>query len=172
MAASIERVAVFDQLSSPRESVKFAVRHTSVSSHRNDGEVEGQASVVSVEGITERRRCSTGITNSQALLWNNERIAAASASVAVQLERQKSAFYPNGASFELAFSGNPGAFEVDIQAADTDQESSYVTINPVTGNLNSSNATRVERPDIYAKFVRFYIKTLTNDVNTTARVTR
>lgn len=111
-------------------------------------------------------------TNVQAILWNAQRIPASTASEAVQLERQKSAFYPNGVSFEIAFSGNPGVFEFDIQASDTDQESSYVTINVVTGNLNASNATRVERPDIYAAFVRGYLKTLTNDVNTTFRVTR
>lgn len=111
-------------------------------------------------------------TNTQAVIWNAQRVPATTASAAVQLERQKSAFYPNGVSFEIAFSGNPGVFEFDIQSSDTDQESSYVTVNIVTGNLNASNATRIERPDIYAAFVRGVLKTLTNDVNTTFRVTR
>ncbi len=110
--------------------------------------------------------------NVQAIIWNNQRIAATTASAAVQLERQKSAYYPPGVSFELAFSGNPGTFRVDIQTSDTDQDSSYVTVNQITANLNASNATRLERPDIYATFVRALIVTLTNDVNITFRVTR
>lgn len=110
--------------------------------------------------------------NVQAIIWNNVRRAAGVASPAVQLERQKSAFYPNGVSYELAFSGNPGTFRVDIQTSDTDQDSSYVTVNQISGNLNADNATRLERPDIYATFTRALIVTLTNDVNITFRVTR
>ena len=111
-------------------------------------------------------------TNSQTFLWNAERVPTSTASLAVQLERQKSAFYPNGVSIEIAFSGNPGAFEVDIQTSDTDQDANYVTVNAVTANLNASNVARVERPDIYAKFIRAYLKTLTNNVNITVQVTR
>jgi hypothetical protein len=96
----------------------------------------------------------------------------ASASIAVQLERIKSAFYPFGVSFEIGFSASPGVFEVDVQTADQDKDSSFVTISSLTGGLNASNVGRVELPTFWAKYVRVYVKTLPNPVTITALVTR
>lgn len=111
-------------------------------------------------------------SNTQAIVWNLANPGTGVASAAVELERIKSAYYPTGISLEIAFSGAPGTFEVDGQYADTDQDSSYVTVDIITTNLNASNATRVERPDVYARFFRFFLNALTNPVSITARVTR
>jgi hypothetical protein len=121
-------------------------------------------------------------SNAQQFLFNGTTVVAgatastsganASASIAVQLERINRSFYPFGVSFEIGFSGAPGAFEVDVQTADRDQDSSYETINSLTGGLNASNVGRVELPSFWAKYVRLYVKTLTNAVTITALVTR
>jgi hypothetical protein len=111
-------------------------------------------------------------TNSQVLLFNNEReVGGGNASIAVQLERQKSAFYPFGASYEISFGGAPGTFEIDIQNADTDADKYYVTMNQVTA-VNANNVARVELPSSYMKYTRVKVVTLTNDVTVTVRVTR
>jgi hypothetical protein len=118
--------------------------------------------------------------NQQKFLFQQEPVAAGRASVAVQLERISRSFYPWGVSFQASFtdvngnSANPGAFEIDIQTSDVDQDSQYCTINSWTNttSLNANFAGRMELTTLYAKFVRAYIKTLTNGVYTTLLVTR
>ena len=109
--------------------------------------------------------------NKQAFLWNAESVPTGTASIAFQLERQKSAFYPFGVSYELRFSGAPGTFQVDIQHADTDTDAAYVTMNSISA-VNTNNAARVELPSCYTKYVRAKVVTLTNAVTTTMQVTR
>lgn len=111
-------------------------------------------------------------TNQQKLLFNAERILSGTASIAVQLERQKSAFYPFGASLEISFSAPPGVFQVDVETADTDQDANFVAIQSLTTGLNTSNVARVELPSFWAKYIRCKAVTLTNDVLTTIQVTR
>jgi len=113
-------------------------------------------------------------TNQQIFLFNNETVAAARASIAVQLDRISHSSYPFGASFQVKFSGDPGAFEVDIQTSDTDNDADYCTINLLNSSsqLNSNFVGRVELPNFWAKFVRGYVRTLTNAVTTTLLVTR
>ena len=95
------------------------------------------------------------------------------ASIAVQLERLKTPyFYPWGVSFEITFSGAPGTFQIDVQTSDTDQSTSYVTIASLNGGLNSNNVGRVELTNLWAKYVRVNVTTLTNLVTVTALVTR
>jgi hypothetical protein len=110
--------------------------------------------------------------NQQYLLQGQSQASAVgNASIAVQLGRIQDS-YPFGASFEIAFSGAPGTFEIDIQTADTDVPGNFVTISSLTGGLNSSNVGRVELPNFWAKYVRVFVKTLTNNVTTSVLVTR
>ncbi len=113
-------------------------------------------------------------TNRQEFLFLNEAVVSGTASIAVQLERISRTSYPFGASFQIRFSGDPGVFEVDIQTSDTDIDTDYCTINTLNsaGNLNANFVGRVELPNFWAKYVRVYIRTLTNAVNTTVLVTR
>ena len=110
--------------------------------------------------------------NQQKFLWNNETVAAGTASIAFQIERVNRSFYPWGISLEIFFSGNPGAFEVDLQDADIDEDSHYVTVDAITVGLNSSYVTRIELPSFYAKYVRVKLVTLTNAVNISVLLTR
>jgi hypothetical protein len=110
--------------------------------------------------------------NRQAFLFQNEIVAAGTASIAYQLHRERGNFYPWGMSLELAFGGNPGTFEVDIETADVDTDAHYVTINTMTSGLNSSYVGRLELPSFWAKYVRAQVVTLTNSVAITVLLTR
>lgn len=111
--------------------------------------------------------------NHQYFLWAQQPRAQAltNASVAVKLYRIPGAFYPDGYSIEVSFSGDPGVFELDIQHADTDSDGYYVTIASIS-SVNGSFVGRFELPNISARFVRVYLATLTNNVTTTAQISR
>ena len=116
--------------------------------------------------------------NSQVFLWQNETVPASavngSLSLAVQLERVRSVSYPWGFSVEVAFSGAPGTFEIDVMGADTDNS---IYFNKI-GSISSANTGNVGRFDgigsniTYPKYVALYMKTLTNTVTVTAQLTR
>jgi hypothetical protein len=118
--------------------------------------------------------------NQQKFLFQQETNLTGKASIAVQLERIPRSYYPWGVSFQVAFTdvnGNPsdpGAFEVDIQTSDIDQDSQYCVINSWSGDaaLNASFVGRIELPNFYAKFVRGLVRSLTNAVYVTLLVTR
>lgn len=118
--------------------------------------------------------------NQQKWLFQQEINVTARASIAVQLERIPRASYPWGVSFQIYFTdatgnpANPGVYEVDIQTSDIDQDAQYCTINSLigAGGLNASFAGRIELPSFYAKYVRAYVKTLTNAVYVSVLVTR
>jgi hypothetical protein len=100
--------------------------------------------------------------NQQKYLFESETVAVGESSVAYQLERLPNVVYPWGMSFEFSFSGAPGTFQVDIQTADIDQDSHYVTINSLTGGLNTSNVGRIELPSFWAKYVRVNVVSFAN----------
>lgn len=117
--------------------------------------------------------------NRQVFCWQNEVVPASatvgSLSVAFQLERVRSVSYPWGFSVEVAFSGAPGTFEVDVMGADTDNPNYFIKI----GSIVAVNAFNVGRFDgigsniTYPKYVALYMKTLGNAaVQTTGQLTR
>lgn len=110
-------------------------------------------------------------TNQQKFLFNNELIAAGRASIAVQLERIPRASYPFAASFQLKFGATPGVFEVDIQVADTDSDADYVSVAQIQ-SVSTGFTSRYDMTNLWPKFVRAYVLTLTNAVNATVLVTR
>lgn len=110
--------------------------------------------------------------NRQAYLWNNEAVNTGTLSIAFQLERINRSFYPWGASFEAVFAGIPGAFEIDIMAANNDSRENYVQIGTIVA-VNSFNVGRFDMPsNIWPKYVAGFVKTLGNVVNVTLQVTR
>jgi hypothetical protein len=135
---------------------------------------------VSMSGYGGTGKATLLRDNQQMFLFQQDTVAAGMASRAVQLERINRSNYPWGVSFEIYFTdvnGNPaspGAFEVDIQTADIDQDSHYCTINALNaaGQLNASFVGRIELPNFWAKYVRAFVKTLTNAVSTSVMVTR
>jgi hypothetical protein len=116
--------------------------------------------------------------NQQKYLFQQETGVTGRASIALQVERVNRSFYPWGVSFQIAFTNaagapaDPGAFEIDIQTSDMDQDTQYCTLNAFSGTLNASFVGRVELTTLYAKYIRAYVKTLTNAVYVTALVTR
>lgn len=121
---------------------------------------------------TDPNKAALLYEGAQAFMFQNEASLAGKASIGFQLHRQRGQAYPFGASFEISFSANPGAFQVDIQTADTDKEGYYVTIQSINGGLSASFVGRIELPNFWAKYVRSKVVTLTNAVNSTVMVTR
>lgn len=100
------------------------------------------------------------------------------ASIAIQLERIKSSFYPMGVSLQCFFTtadgktaANPGAFEIDLQTADIDSDPSYCTQSSLTV-LNPSFQGRFEQTTLWAKYIRVYLKTITTACNLTVLANR
>lgn len=115
-------------------------------------------------------------SNQQGDLWLKESVPVGSYSTAFQLERISHSSYPWGLSFEAVFSADPGTFEIDILGANNDTgdpgPGNYVQL----GTITSVNASFVGRLDMasnmWPKFVRAYLKTLTNAVVVSLQVTR
>jgi len=109
--------------------------------------------------------------NQQYLCWIKEAVAVGESSFAVQLRRNRGNFYPWGVSVELSFSANPGAFQCDVQIADTDADANYITIGSIT-NVNAGFVGRLDLTTLWPKFLRLNMVSLANAVNVTAQVTR
>jgi hypothetical protein len=109
------------------------------------------------------------------VLCSSQRFGAGSpgkATIAVQLERQKSAHYPFGFAIEISCTGAPGTSEFEVQGAETDTENSYVKLGTSVTTFNTGNTGRFEGVSLYPKFVRVNCKTLGNDVPVTIVITR
>ena len=109
--------------------------------------------------------------NQTCFLFQNTRVLANQSSVAIQLERENRGFYPWGAAIQVLFGGAPGAFEIDIESSEDDQDATYVSIVTIVA-VNSRNAGRAAIGFTWPKFIRATVITLTNDVPLTLWVTR
>lgn len=116
--------------------------------------------------------------NNQIKLYNAENPATGTFSL--QFEVPQTAQQPSAnLSFEFAFAGNPGAFNYQIQDADTDATGNYVTL-PTAGTLTSCPITaggaytcRVELNPWRGEYGRIYVNTQNaNAVNVTVKVSR
>jgi hypothetical protein len=128
-------------------------------------------------GYAGKGRATLLRSNQQAFLFQNEIPTVPSLSLAVQLERISHSFYPWGASFEVWFSGNPGAFEIDFMGANDDSPERYLSLGSVTtatgSTVSGQYVARFDMPTAdWPKFVAAYIKTLTNSVQVNVQVTR
>jgi hypothetical protein len=89
---------------------------------------------------------------------NAESPAAGQSSIAVFLA-PKDVDQPGSVSIELLFSGAPGAFEFDVQVADTDTDDAYITV-PAVGQITTAQAgtvksvARLELSPVVARFIR------------------
>lgn len=112
----------------------------------------------------------------QQQLWYKQNIVAGTTtSIAVQLARTRAPYYyPWGAAVEVAFSGNPGTFEVDVQFAETDNDNNYVTVGTIANaQMNGTYVARYDMPNtVFPKYVRLFAKTFPNAVTASALITR
>lgn len=108
-----------------------------------------------------------------ATVWNAERPLTNAVSSAVCVARMLDNSVP-GLSLEISFSALPGAFEIDIQEADTDVDAAYIAIpNAIINAVNAGNYARFDLSPFQGKFVRAFMKTQSaNAVNVTAKFTR
>jgi hypothetical protein len=109
--------------------------------------------------------------NRQGIFYANEAVAAGAISTAFQLRRERGAAYPWGFAVEVAFSGAPGSFEIDVLGAETDARANYVKIGSITA-VNSNNVGRFDCTTLWPKYVAIGHVTFPNAVNTTALVSR
>jgi hypothetical protein len=111
--------------------------------------------------------------NMQVYLWQSERVTVGELSVAFELARVPSAFYPWGLSCEVAFSAAPGTFELDIMGSNNDLAANFVQIGIITA-VNANNVGRWDMPSAtWPKYVCAFMKTLTNaSVLSTLQITR
>ena len=97
------------------------------------------------------------------------------ASIAVNLQGQFGD-PPPMVTVELHFDAAPGAFEVDIQEADTDADAFYILPGATAYTINvvvaATNNARVDLSPTGGKFMRLLLKTLTNAVKVRAKITR
>lgn len=105
-----------------------------------------------------------------------EEVAAGTASIAVQLAQGTMGDPPPMICVEIHFDSTPGVFEVDIQEADTDADAFYITPSNASYTINAVNATtfnvRVDLSPTGGKFMRLFVKTLPNDSDMWAKITR
>lgn len=108
------------------------------------------------------------------VLWSAEAPATGTTSLAVALFLDPNIGNAAKLSVEVSFSAAPGAFEIDIQDADTDVDAAYIAIpNAIINAVNAGNFARFELSPFVGRFVRLLMKTQpANAVNTTAKVTR
>jgi hypothetical protein len=105
----------------------------------------------------------------------NETILAGIASVSVALTSPCGGPSPM-VCIEIAFSAAPGTFEIDIQEADTNADAAFITPTnvayTVTAVITATNRARVDLSPTGGKFIRVFVKTLTNAVTTRCKITR
>ena len=97
----------------------------------------------------------------------------ASASVALTI---KGPGTPPMICLEVGFSAAPGVFELDIQESDTNRDDKFILPTNAAYTVSAVNAAtqnaRVDLSPTGGKFLRVYMKTLTNAVNTYVKITR
>lgn len=107
------------------------------------------------------------------VLFNAEQPAVPQASIAVALSQSSPEGVVPSLAIEGFFSGAPGAFEIDLQTADTDADAFYQSNATTIAAVNAATqAFRQEYANIRAKFARILLKSRANAVNLTARLSR
>ena len=108
-------------------------------------------------------------------VWNAETptAGAGGASASQQVAMVFRTGRPNTpAAIDAKFSGAPGAFEVDVQAAAIDADTNYQTV--ANGNITAVDSTNNTFHFDYngtAKFLRLLMRSRTNAVSMTATIT-
>lgn len=108
------------------------------------------------------------------LLFSAEQPAAPQASISFTPMFTNTEYAP-AFTFEVLFSGAPGAFSLTIQEADTDADIFYIVPTNAAYTLNAVSGNQVVRSDLIpfgGRFGRVNLVSRANGVNITVRVTR
>lgn len=118
------------------------------------------------------------ITHGQVIaVWSAESPTPGTGTTAAS---QQLALNPSGGgdlspfSIDGKFSGAPGVFEVDVQAAAVDADTNYQTVqNGAISSVDATNNTfRFDGTLVQAKFIRLLMRARANAVTVTATVSR
>jgi len=112
-----------------------------------------------------------------------EEVAVGTASLAVVLSAGEPGSPPPMACIEVASvvppgltPAAPGTFEIDVQEADTDCDAAYIqpsnTVYAITVVVAATDRARVDLSPTGGKFMRLFLKTMANDVDWVAKITR
>jgi hypothetical protein len=101
------------------------------------------------------------------VVWAGEVVAPGSLSQQVALQEPNG--FPDFCAVEIQFAANPGAFEIDLMSATTDQAPFYCQRSTCAVD-NVTFVGRIEVTGIVARFLALYLKTLTNPVAVTASI--
>ena len=104
-----------------------------------------------------------------ATVWSAETLSLPSAAKSLAVALRRHANMPNCFSVEILFAATPGAFSVELQTSDTNDDTCFVTKTTLSSGLNSSFVGRIEVTNAVAKFARLNMATRTNAVAVTAR---
>ena len=104
-------------------------------------------------------------------VWNAETPTPGNGTTAAS---QQVALTPGrGFAADLKFSGAPGTFEVDVQAAAGDADTNYQTV--ANGNIttvdSTNNTAHFDGSLVVARFVRLLMRSRGNAVSVTATIT-
>jgi hypothetical protein len=109
----------------------------------------------------------------QQAVYNAESLTTGHASRAVVLVPDRGG--DDGAaalSFEVGFSGAPGAFTLQPQVADTDVDAAYIAVGSTITTVNAGNYARQEL-NTNARFARVFVTLQpANAVTATVKITR
>jgi len=72
-------------------------------------------------------------------------------------------------SVEIAFSGAPGTFTLNLQTADSDVDANYANEGTAISSV-TNNVARLEVPQVVANFARLVFTALQNSVTATAKI--
>jgi hypothetical protein len=105
-----------------------------------------------------------------------EEVAVGEASIAVCIATGEPANSPPMICVEGHFDSAPGAFELDIQEADTDADSFYILpangAYRVTAVVAATNDFRVDLSPTGGKFMRVFMAALANDADFWCKISR
>ena len=110
----------------------------------------------------------THTTGKPSTAWNNETLTLPTQAKSQAIYLKRNANLPNCLSVEVQFSASPGAFQIDVEVADTDADGFYIKSGSGLSALGAGNVGRLEITNLVAKFVRLKMATRTNAVAVTA----
>ena len=111
---------------------------------------------------------SIGFGDTATVIASTDTLNATFKSAQVALQHGSSGA-PQRLSVEIAFSGAPGTFSVNLQTADTDADANYINEASAISSV-TNNVARLEVSQPVANFARLAFTSLQNSVSATAKI--
>jgi hypothetical protein len=110
--------------------------------------------------------------SAQGFCFAAETVAVGELSLAFELQRPTSTYYPWGFAVEIQCSASPGTFEIDVMGAETDASANFVKLGSITA-VNSTFVGRFDTVAFFPRYVALYVATWPNTgVAISGKITR